>query len=174
MISTKTATGNLSGGVRRASRPRIVLTGAMIAVAITGFACGSSTSTTTTSPTATLTYTTDTLTGTVNAPVNGTPQSDFKTFTVNASGGSVAVALTSAVEAMPDGSLWVSVPMGIAAGTVSNGSCSVPSGSFVIAQGSSAVVLGSSSVAAGTYCVQVSDVSSQKGPVTYAVVIQHA
>jgi hypothetical protein len=160
---------------RRASLHRAVLTGAVVAMAITWSGCGGSTSTTTTtSPTTTLTYSTDILTGTVNTPVNGVLQSDFTTFTVNASGGSVGIALTSAIETLPGGTLLVSVTMGVGVGTVVDGACSVASGSFVTAQPSNAVILGGTSITAGTYCVRVSDATNQLGPVAYAIAVTHA
>ncbi|MGH9411220.1 MAG: hypothetical protein ACRD1V_17420 [Vicinamibacterales bacterium] len=133
-------------------------------------ACGSTDATTPTS--ATQTTTTDILTGTVPAPIGGALQSAFNTFTVGQGGGTVSVTLTSAVEMLPGGALLTTVTMGLGVGTPSGGACTGIGSNFVTAQGGSTAQL-SGSLSAGSYCVQVSDVTSQLGPVTYAVAVAH-
>jgi len=91
---------------------------------------------------------------------------------VGTGGGSVTVTLTSAVETLPDGTLLPTVTMGLGIGTVTNGGCTLLAGAFATAQGSATPQL-SGSLSAGTYCVQVSDVTNQLGPVSYAVAVTH-
>lgn len=148
----------------------IALTGLLLSLAMTASGCGNSSTTSSTSPSQTIT--TEVLTGTVQPPVNGVLQSAFNTFVVGQGGGTVTVTLTSAVETLPGGTLLATVTMGVGVGTVSNGTCSLLSNAYVIAQASSATLL-SGSVAAGTYCVQVSDVTNQLGPVAYALAVSH-
>ena len=139
-------------------------------LALTAVACDNgSSSTTPTTPSQTLG--TDILVGTVPPPVNGVLQSDFKSFAVGQGGGQVSVTLTSAVETLPGGSLLTTVTMGLAVGTLSGTTCTIfpPS---ITAQGGSTAQL-SGSLAAGSYCVQVSDATSQLGPVAWAVAVVH-
>lgn len=147
---------------------------ALLLIAAAASACGgSATSPSTTTSTTTATVTNEVLTGTVVAPVDGVLQSSFKTFVVNASGGTLTVTLTSAVESMPDGTLLATVAMGLGVGTVTDGACTLVSGAFTTAQAGASPQLSGSSVAAGTYCVQLSDVTNQLGPVSYAVAVAH-
>ena len=141
-----------------------------VALALTVAACNNQSDTAaTTSPTQTIT--TDVLVGTVPAPVNGVLQSSTNNFIVGQGGGTVSVTLTSAVETLPSGSLLTTVVMGVAVGTVTGSTCGNVTGGTT-AVGSSATVL-SGSVAAGTYCVVITDVTSQLGPVAYAVAVSH-
>ena len=117
------------------------------------------------------TTSTEILTGTVNAPVNGTRQSDVKTFTVKQSG-TLAVTLTSAIESLPSGQFLTTVTVGLAVGNYSGTTCTVISGASTNAQAGSAPQI-SGTVQAGTYCVQVTDVTNQLGPVQYALSVDH-
>ena len=72
----------------------------------------------------------------------------------------------------PDGTVQTTVQMGLGAGTVENGVCVVPVTAYVVTAAGSLPHL-SGNLPAGTYCVQVSDVTSQTGPVVFAVTIQH-
>jgi hypothetical protein len=132
-------------------------------------ACDNSSSTT--SPTTTPNTTTYTLSGTVPAAVNGVPQASSNPFTVGQSGGTVSVTLTSAVETLPGGILNPSVVMGIAVGSPSGSTCVLPAGSTVqlFSAGASSAISGT--LNPGNYCIQVSDVTIQVGPVAYAVVV---
>ena len=141
---------------------------ALMVIAVAG--CGGSSSSTT-APTTTPT-TTDVLTGTVAAPVGGVLQSSFNPFSVGQSGGTVSVTLTSAVETLPGGALLTSITMGLGIGQVSNNACTLLTNAFTTAQAGSAAQL-SGSLSAGAYCVKVSDVSNQLGPVSYAVAVTH-
>ena len=139
---------------------------------MTGPACssGSSGSSSTTAPTQTIG--TDVVTGTVQPPVGGVLQSSFNPFTVGQGGGTVQVTLTCAIETLPDGSLLSTVTMGLGVGTVANNACTLLPNALTTAQGGSSPQL-SGSLNAGAYCVQVSDVTNQLGPVAYAVAVSH-
>jgi hypothetical protein len=152
--------------VNRRSR---ILSVFVVLLSLPALACSgnSSDSTLVTNPT---TAASETLIGTVAAPVNGALQTAVNTFTSQA--GTVSVTLTSAVETLPDGSKLPNVVMGVGLGSASGSSCTLLSNAFATAQPSSTVVL-SGSVNAGAYCVQVSDVTNQLGPVAYAVVVNH-
>ncbi len=134
---------------------------------------GSSTSPTTTTTTNTsVNPTSELFTGTVGIPVNGTLQSAANPFTVTLSGGTLTVTMTSAVETFPDGSLLPTVTMGLSVGTWANNTCTPITNAFTTAQGGSVPQL-SGTVNSGNYCVQVSDVTNQLGPVNYAVAVTH-
>jgi len=151
-------------------RPTRIIGVLAVLLAASSLACGgdSSSSTLPTTPTNAVS---DTLVGTVGAPINSTLQTAFNTF--NSGAGTVSVTLTSAVESMPDGTKLANVVMGVGIGTPSGSSCALmSSNAFATAQPSSTVIL-SGTVAAGTYCVQMSDVTNQLGPVSYAVVVNH-
>jgi len=141
----------------------------VLAVVASGCTGGSNGSTPTT-PTQTIA--TDVLTGTVQPPVGGALQSAFVPFAVGQGGGQVQVTLTSAVETFPDGTLLPTVTMGLAVGTIAGGVCTQMANSFTTAQGGSQPQL-TGSLTAGSYCVLVSDVSSQLGPVAFAVAVSH-
>ena len=115
---------------------------------------------------------TEVLTGTVPPPVNQVLQKTFVTFTVGQGGGPVTITLTSAVQTRPDGTLQPTVQMGLGAGTPANGACVVPTGAYVVTTAGTTPHL-SGSLTAGLYCVQVSDVTGQVGPVAFSVTIQH-
>lgn len=115
---------------------------------------------------------TDVLTGTVAPPVNGVFQKTFKTFTIGAGGGPVTITLTSAVQTRPDGSLQTTVQMGLGAGTVVNEACEVPPTAYVVTPAGTIPQL-QGSLTAGVYCVQVSDVTNQVGPVAFSVTVTH-
>jgi hypothetical protein len=144
----------------------------VIAFAISGCTLGGgSNSNSTTAPTQSIA--TETLSGTVPAAVNGAPQTAFNSFTVGQGGGSVSVTLTSAIEALPGGTVNSSVAMGLGVGNVSGASCTLLAGtaSSIVSAGASATLSGT--LSAGAYCVLISDVTIQPGPVTYTVVVQH-
>ncbi len=145
----------------------------LLTLALVGAGCSSSPSTiTSTTPT----IYNDVLTGTVQPPVNGVLQSAFNTFVVGQGGGSVSITLTSAVETLPGGSLLTTVTMGLGVGTVtgtgSSAVCTMIANAYVTAAAGSSAQL-SGSLDAGTYCVAVSDVTNQLGPVAYAVLVSH-
>jgi H+/Cl- antiporter ClcA len=140
-------------------------------VALFAAGCSSDSTSNSTLPTSPAPVLTDNFTGTVPAPVNGTPQSDIKTFTTTQSG-TITLTLTSAVETLPGGVLFPSVIIGIGIGTLSGTACSVPSGNSTTAQSSTTPVL-SGTLSAGSYCVLVSDVINQSGPVAYTFVLTH-
>jgi hypothetical protein len=117
------------------------------------------------------TPTTEDLSGTVKAPVNGTLQSDTKTFTVGQKS-EADVSLTSAVETLPNGQLVSTITMGVAVGTWSGSTCTPTAGANTAAAASSAILV-SGIVNAGTYCVIVSDVTTQLGPVAYTISVVH-
>ena len=85
----------------------------------------------------------------------------------------MSVTLTSAIETMPDGSLLPSVTMGLGVGSVSGNTCSLFANTFTTAQASATSQLSGTIGSNGTYCAQVSDVSTQLGPVAYSVVVSH-
>lgn len=141
-----------------------------LALALPCLACGSSNSTTTT-PSPVLVS--ETLTGTVNPPVNNVLQSASSPFTVASPGGPVSVTLTSAILTNPDGTTNSAVVMGLAVGTPSGATCALAAGNtpYLLQAGASSTISGN--LAAGNFCVQVSDVTNQKGPVAYTVVVMH-
>ena len=115
---------------------------------------------------------TDVFTGTVTVAVNQVPQRVTHTYTVGQGGGPVTITLTSAVLTRPDGTTQTSVLMGLGAGTFSNGVCTVALTSYVATvAGSSPQLVGS--LPEGTYCIQVSDVTAQVGPVAFSVTVTH-
>ena len=116
---------------------------------------------------------TEVLTGTVAPPVNTVLQKTFKTFTVGQGGGPVTITLTSAVLTRPDGTVLTTVQMGLGAGTVDTGGiCVIPTGSYVVTPAGTSPQL-AGNLNAGTYCVQVSDVTTQVGPVAFSIKIEH-
>lgn len=115
---------------------------------------------------------TDVLTGTVAPPVNGQVQRTFKTFTVGQGGGEVTVMLTSAVLTLPDGSQETNVLMGLGAGSLSGATCVIPVNAFVSTRPGTTPQL-AGGLAPGTYCIEVSDVTSQVGPVAFSVTVTH-
>jgi len=141
------------------------------AVVVAAGCGGTSSSPTTTTPTQTIAN--DVLSGTVSAPVGGVLQSSFNSFVVGQGGGAISVTLTSAIETFPDGTLLPTVTMGLGVGTVNSGTCALLSNAFTTAQGGSAPQLSGTISANGTYCVQVSDVSTQVGPVNYSLLVSH-
>jgi hypothetical protein len=142
-----------------------------VLVTIICVGCGgdSGSSATTTSPT----LISDTLPGSVAAPVAGVRQASSVIFNVNAPGGTVLVTLTSAVETNSDGTVNPNVVMGVAVGTSASGVCSLGTGNLpvLLQAGANSSITGTA--AAGLYCVQVSDVTNQTGPVAFTVVVQH-
>jgi hypothetical protein len=77
------------------------------------------------------------------------------------------------VETLPGGTLLTTVAMGLGVGSVTDGVCTLVSGAYTTAQAGASPQLSGSSVSAGTYCVQLSDVTNQLGPVSYAVAVAH-
>ncbi len=142
----------------------------VLTLTLTVAACGGSSSSSL--PTPSPTVTTDILTGTVPPPVGGVLQSSFNSVTIGQGGGTVTITLTSAVETFPGGTLLTTVTMGLGIGTAAGGVCTPAQGAFTTAQGGAVPQL-SGTLAAGTYCVVVSDVTSQLGPVAYAVAVAH-
>jgi hypothetical protein len=115
---------------------------------------------------------TEVLTGTVAPPVNGVFQRTFRTYIVGQGGGPVTVTLTSAVLTRPDGTLLSTVTMGLGAGSMLNGACIVPATAFLATPaGTSPQLVGS--LSEGTYCIEVSDVTGQTGPVAFSVKVTH-
>jgi hypothetical protein len=94
-------------------------------------------------------------------------------FNVNAPGGTVVVTLTSAVQTNPDGTVNPNVVMGVAVGTPSAGACTLGAGNVPALFQAGANSSLSGTAASGVYCVQVSDVTNQLGPVAFTVVVQH-
>jgi hypothetical protein len=115
---------------------------------------------------------TDVLTGTVAAPIGGQVQRTFKTFTVGQGGGDVTVTLTSAIQTLPDGTQQSNMLMGLGAGTVIGNSCVVPVNAFATVRPATSPHL-TGSLAVGTYCIEVSDVTTQTGPVAFSVSVTH-
>jgi hypothetical protein len=144
---------------------------ALLVTVGTCFGCGGSSNSSTTTTTPTLVS--ETLPGTVPAPIGGVRQAASVVFNVNAPGGSVAVTLTSAVQTNPDGSVNPNVVMGVAVGTPAAGACSLGTGNVPALLQAGANSSLSGTAAAGLYCVQVSDVTNQLGPVAFTVVVQH-
>ena len=138
-------------------------------------ACGSSTTTATSPTTTTQNVITDVLTGTVQPPVNGSLQSTVNTFVVGQGGGTVTITLTSAIETLANGTVLSPITMGIGAGTPNpDGTCGLFANSFVTVQPSSSSTPSlQGSLSPGTFCVQVTDVTNQLGPVSYTVVVAH-
>lgn len=145
---------------------------ATLAIALADGACSgdSSSSSSTTSPSQT--FTTDVLTGTVAAAVNGVLQSSSNNFSVGQGGGAVNITLTSATETLPGGILLPTVTMGLAVGTAAITGCTALANAFTTATAGASPQL-SGTLAAGSYCVIVSDVTNQTGPVAYAVAVSH-
>jgi hypothetical protein len=145
------------------------LTLVALVLVLTTVACssgGSTTSPVTTAPSTT----TITVSGIVPAAVNGVGQSAFNNFNVGQSGGAVTLTLTSAVETYPSGMLIAGVVMGLAVGSPTGGTCTVSAGVTPQPVQPGATGL-SGSLNAGAYCVQVSDLTIQQGPVAYTLVI---
>ena len=140
------------------------------AAACTGSTTRTSTGSSPTSPSQGGT-TTEVLSGTVPAPVNGVPQSAFNSFVVGQAG-TVAVTLKSTTETVPIGPPVTTVTMGLAIGNSGPGGCAPLQNASATAQPGDTPQL-SLAVSAGTYCVQVSDVSNQVGPVAYTVAVAH-
>ena len=141
-------------------------------LALTTVACDNSGSGTTPTTTTPQTFATEIFAGTVPPLVDGVRQSVFNNFTVGQGGGQISVTLTSAVLTRPGGTLDTTVSLGVAVGAASGTTCTPLANASAIAQASSAAIL-SGSVAAGAYCVQLSDVTNQVGPVAYAVAVVH-
>jgi hypothetical protein len=120
-------------------------------------ACGGNNSSSSTTPSAA--RTTESFSGTV--PLGG---SAFHSFRVSATG-QTEVTLTAA-------SPPATVVMGVALGTVDDAGCTPLAGGMVnTPAGSSPQLAGLTSAA--TLCVQIKDVGSQTGPVTYSVSVTH-
>lgn len=140
-----------------------------VTVICVGCSGDSNTASTATSPT----LVSETLSGTVPAPIGGVHQAGSVLFNVAAPGGTVAVTLTSAVETNSDGSVNASVVVGVAVGTPVNGVCTLGAGvgPTPLQAGANSTISGTA--VSGLYCVQVSDVSNQTGPVAFTVFVQH-
>jgi hypothetical protein len=143
--------------------------GLLVALALGASGCNS-TGSTATVPTAPAT-TTDVLIGTVAAPITGVLQSSTSLFTAG-QGGSVTVTLTSATETLPGGVLQLNVTMGMGIGSTTSGNPATCSLFAPVAPTQPGQSL-SGNLNAGTYCVVVSDVTNQLGPVAYAVAVSH-
>lgn len=151
---------------------RLMLAFLSVGAVVVAAVCSSSASSPTTT-TATQTVTNDVLSGTVSPPIGGVLQSSFNTFVVGQGGGAISVTLTSAIETFPDGTLLPTVTMGLGVGSVTDNTCVPLSSAFTTAQAGSVAQLTGTISANGTYCVQVSDVSTQVGPVNYSVLVSH-
>jgi hypothetical protein len=150
----------------RVKRPLQILAASVLALSV----AGCNTTTNSTLPTTPQTLLTDTFMGIVPAPINGVLQSDTKTFTTTQSG-TFTLTLLSAVETLPGGIPFPTVQIGIGIGTISAGTCSVPAGNSFTASSSSSPVSGTFSP--GPYCLVMSDVITQLGPVQYTIQVQH-
>jgi hypothetical protein len=149
-----------------------MIRGFAVAVAVMSLiTCGGGSSDT--APTSSGSIVTDTLTGTVPPPINGVLQVGVSFFNVGQSGGTVTIVLTSAIEKFPDGTFLTTVPMGLTAGTPSGSGCTISATNppAIVSAGPNSGI--AASLTAGAYCVQVSDVTNQVGPVSYTVVVQH-
>lgn len=143
-----------------------------LALAVGGAACNNgSTASSTTTPSAVLVS--ETLTGSVPAAANGVLQAASVPFTVASPGGAVTITLTAAVQTNPDGTTNPAVVMGISVGTPSGTTCPLVAGAVPYLMQASASSTLSGNVSAGAYCVQVSDVTNQGGPVAFTLVISH-
>jgi hypothetical protein len=89
--------------------------------------------------------------------------------TTPTTGATVTVTLTSAVETFPNGQLLPTVFVGLALGTPTGTTCTLPSGSTPTP--AQAGFSASTTLNAGTYCIKVSDTTNQTGPVDYTVVV---
>ena len=96
----------------------------------------------------------------------------FHPFTITTGNTPILVTLTSAVETFADGTVLPTVTMALSIGTFANNACTPISGATVNAQGSASAQLGGT-IGAGAFCVQVADITSQLGPVQYAITVQH-
>jgi hypothetical protein len=158
--------------VERLSIMRVARVFLWLCVGLLAVGCsGNSTSPSALASTATVSN--DVLSGTVPAPVGGVLQSAFNMFTVGQGGGSVSVTLTSAIETINAGALLPTVTMGLAVGNASGSTCTPIANTFTTAQAGSTPQLTGTLGANGTYCVIVSDVTTQLGPVAYSVVVSH-
>jgi hypothetical protein len=151
---------------------RLSMTFSLAALLMASVACSGTSSSTATPTSPSSTTTTDVLRGTVPPPVNGVLQSAFDPFDVGQSGGTVTVTLTSAVETLPGNTLLTTVTMGLGIGTITNDTCTLLTGAFATAQAGATPQL-TGTLNPGTYCVQVSDVTNELGPVSFAVAVEH-
>jgi|SRR5580765_2435744 hypothetical protein len=141
---------------------------ALAASAAFAAACGGSSSDPATVTTPTGTVVTDTFTGTLNPPVNGTMQTNVHTFTVTTGGGSINVTLVSAG---PPATIQVGLGLGNSGAT---GTCSFIPG-FVVSPtsaGSTAQISGAGAPA-GAYCVAIGDIGNVLQPVAYTITVAH-
>lgn len=131
--------------------------------------CGSTATTTTDSTTAT--GSSYLVVGRLAAAVNGVPQSVVHVFLTGGSG-TATLTLTSASEAMLDGTALTTVPLGLGLGVYANGTCTLlPDASVTTASGSPAQL--TTTVPAGSGCLKVWDVTTQEGIVSYTVTLTH-
>jgi hypothetical protein len=137
--------------------PVLVAGAALVAAAACNNSPSSSSSSSTTSPSGT--QTTDTFSGTVSVRGN-----DVHTFTITISG-DVQIDLTD----VNGGS---TIPLGVAVGTPNGAACSVLPGASVPTPASATAQL-TGAMTSGTYCVQVYDIGSLTGAVTYTVTVTH-
>jgi len=112
------------------------------------------------SPTPTVSQVTDTFSGTVD--VGG---SDFHTFTVVATGGSISATLTAAG---PPPTIF----MGFGVGVVNGTSCSLLTNGFLNTQASASPQL-VGTINAGTYCLAVYDIGNQSAQIAYTATVTH-
>jgi hypothetical protein len=143
---------------------------ALLLAALTVLASGCDRSVTLLAPEVTIF--TEVLTGTVAPPVGDTLQRATHPFTVGQTGGDVTVTLTSAVQTLPDGSLVTNMSMGLGVGTMVGGVCQVAVTAYVTTRPATTPQLGGG-LNPGTYCVQVSDITVQTGPVAFSVTVTH-
>lgn len=109
--------------------------------------------------------------GTVPAPVDGVPQARTHSFLLSADS-SVQVTLTAASETMTDGTTLSTVVVGVGLGTMSNGVCAViPGAAISTASGTNVQLVWT--MPAGADCVQLSDVTTQQGPVAYTLNLKY-
>ena len=119
-------------------------------------------------------FVTETLSGTVPAPVPGGPQqSSFVSFN-SAGAGTGDVTLTSAIETLSNGSLSLNVVVGLQLGVPGGGGCTLASGSTPLFVQASSSAIPAPFVAGGN-CILVTsgDQSAQAGPVSYTITVRH-
>jgi hypothetical protein len=146
---------------------------ALIGLTALSIGCTSGSSSTPTTPSQT--FVTDVLTGILPPPVGGVLQQSIPgTFVVGQGGGSISVTLTSAIETFPiTGPQQVAVGVTIGTPGPANNPCSPLVAVQVATQSSAPIAALTGTINAGTYCVLISDVTNQLGPVSYAVAVTH-
>ena len=137
---------------------------ALVVCVLAGTACGDGGNSTPNFIQPTPTQITENFTGSV--AIGG---SDIHTFTITANNQALAVTLTSAG---PPSTIFMGLGVGTPGGTPVGSSCSLLSGGSTVTPAGTTPQL-SGTIAAGSYCLVVSDVGNQTGPITYAATVTH-